>query len=913
MKTKIIALLVAAAFFVPIVSSAIFVPVVNFNIIVNAQGGDGSFPFNIKTLTYECNEAGSCYYTWQGYQSFTLETINSTASYPVSLIISEGYLIEQTQISGWKVESINCASDDLNNHFLYQPSSVKIYSPQAWSNITCIFNIAKIQNKNPVLIVPGLLGTEMEKGDELLWLNPKMVNPFNDDSFMDPLQFLSNLTPSDNRVATTDVVGSKTLGPITFDYTDGLISEFVNQGYAENETLFTFPYDWRYGVSGKFTDGTTVTDLLSQKIQDILQETGSSEVDVAAHSLGGLLVKKYAMEHPVDNHIGKAVFVGVPNTGAPKAVKVLLQGDNFNVLGLNDAEIKKIAENTPASYDLLPSQQYYNVKGDSFIQVVDRIDLFNTSVKDLNYDESKSFLINDHLLNSLALSGAENLHTQDFDNYDLRTAGVDVYSINGCKSGTISKIVETRYKDIFGGTNSVYDIRKETTGDGTVPLDSANNLSVDDGNVFFAIKPDHGKMLSQNGIRQQIVNLISGSTLNIGNNIINQYQLNANPSQCQLSGSWLWFLSPVSVEILDQNGNRSGIALDSSIQNDIPGADYQMMGDRKFVFVPTDENQTYTINIKGEDTGAFTIKNSKIINGETIQTEVFSNLPVTIQLVGQINLTEGATTLSLDTDGNGTIDEVLQPSSVVGPDESEDFLPPVSTATITGNQGEAGFYRSDVNIEIKATDDNSGILDIKYSLDGASFEKIAGVIAELTVSDEGEHTIIFFSTDNAGNNEPEKTITFTIDKTPPEAVIEFDPNIKDLKFTGKDATSVTVADNDNVIILTDQAGNTTEITLKAKNRKRIMRAEIKDLKYNGTSVNISKNLMAFLWVYDKKNNLKTLSQHVQTKKGYNILAVYNGKKTTFLGKDVKGLIIKSFNGLKIIKVTTAKGDLEWSY
>jgi pimeloyl-ACP methyl ester carboxylesterase len=915
MKNKVIIFCIVSLFlFTPLISSAYIIRPANLTVIVNTQGQDQSFNFHLKELGYEYNEeTGEDIPVWKDSVNFTVQTENLTGSHS-EIIWPFKYMLEQENTSGLVLDNISCASDVSGDHVWHQSNSV-ILEPNEFENIICVFNNVQEINKNPILIVPGLTGTEMFENSEKLWLD--LARNFTDigDQFMDPMQFNYNLTPTDD-LNIGSVISRETVnvgvGNITvYDYTFGLMQEFINQGYAENESLFTFPYDWRYGVSGEYSDEKTNSDLLGEKINDILQQTGSSEVDVVAHSMGGLIVKKYVMDHPTDNHIGKAVFVGVPNTGAPKSVKVLLQGDNFGVLGLNDSEIKKIAENMPASYDLLPSQQYYNVKGDSFLQVVERTDLFNTSVKDLNYDESKSFLTTDHSLNYLALTGAENLHTQDFDNYDLRTAGVDVYAIDGCKAGTLGKITEVRFKDLLGNSHITYEKPEQVPGDGTVPLESATNLPISQSNKYYALTADHGKMLSQDGIRQEIVNLISGSSLGIGDNKITQ-----DIGQCQLNGKAISVFSPINIFVTDQNGSKLGLAEDESIINEIPNADFEIWGEHKFIYLPTDNGQIYNIDINGTGDGTFTIKSQDILNNQAGSTEVFSNLPVTAELTGQINLVGGATTLSLKQDPNEAPVTVL-PSAVLNAVQSDDLLPPTSAATISGTVGRPGFYRSDISVNIKATDDLSGVLDIEYNLDNAGYQKIADGSTDIIVLGEGSHTITFFSTDKAGNNETEQTITFTIDKTPPEAIIEFDPSIKDLKFTGADniseASLVTIIDKDNIITLTDQAGNTTEITLKDRNRKIFMRAEIKSLKYNGISAEISKNSMAFLWIYDKKKNLKTLSQHVETKKGYNILAIYNGKKTTFLGRDAHGRIKKTFDGLKIIKVTTNKGDLSWSY
>lgn len=607
-----------------------------------------------------------------------------------------------------------------------------------------------IPDRNPVLIVPGLLGTEMKKGEELLWLNPAMVNPFNDDSFMDPLQFSDSLLPIDAGVDETDVIGSKTLGPITFDYTEGLINEFAGQGYVEGESLFTFPYDWRYGVSGVYEDGRTNADLLAEKINEILQQTGAEEVDIVAHSLGGLIVKKYAMDNPSDNHIGKSVFVGVPNTGAPKAVKVLLQGDNFGVLGLSDQEMKKIAENLPSGYDLLPSQEYYNTLGESFIQVIDRTSLFGTEIRDLNYEESESFLTDDHSLNSTALQNSESLHVQAFDDFDLRTADIDLYSINGCKAGTLGKVREVRIKDIFGNIKITYEKPEQVPGDGTVPFESATNLPIDQQNKYYALSADHGKMPSQNGIRQQIVNIITGSELDTGSDLFGNELISQDLGQCELNGKAIEVFSPIDIFVTDQFGNTLGLSEDGSIINEIPNADFEVWGEHKFIYLPSDSQQDYAVSLQGTDTGTYTIKTNIIQNTEITQTEVFSNLPVTPELLGQVNLSAEQTTLSLDTDGDGSTDQIVEPSAVLDSQESEDLTPPETQVILTGKEKKDGSYGNDVLVELQAADNLSGVLKTWYSLDGVDFSEYT---EPFILEKKDIYELYYYSTDRAGNNE----------------------------------------------------------------------------------------------------------------------------------------------------------------
>ena len=535
------------------------------------------------------------------------------------------------------------------------------------ANIDC-------KTRYPVIIVPGLLGTEISKltadGPEKLWLDLARNLLDIGDEFMDALQFNEDLTPFDTSLTIGDVIRKKVLDLTlvdvkVFDYSDGLINEFKNQGYIENEDLFLFPYDWRYGVS------EDIVTKLKQKISDILTQTGSDKVDIVAHSMGGLITKKYVVDNP-EHYLNKVVMVGVPNTGAPKAVKNLIVGDG-NLLTANSA-MKKISKNMPAAYDVLPSQEYFDKKG-SFVEVIDRTEAGYT-YKDLSFEESNSFLVADHSLNSQALIEAMDLHTIEFDNYDMRTTELDLYSINGCKTSTLGKVREVRqgkFDSIVTDAVS-YMAPIQVPGDGTVPLESSTSLPIDQENKFYALEGEHKDMLTTAGIRQKIVNILSGSELSTqnedGEDIITQ-----DIAQCELNGRAIAIYSPLAIEIIDQDGNRAGFYDDgTSVENNIPNASFEVFGEQKFVFLPTDGGQTYTINVTGTGTGVFTLTDAVIEFGEVVTMQVFENIAVTPSLLGSITLADN-TTLSLDTDGDGDDDQTLTPTSTLNDEEAEDFVP----------------------------------------------------------------------------------------------------------------------------------------------------------------------------------------------------------------------------------------------
>jgi hypothetical protein len=248
--------------------------------------------------------------------------------------------------------------------------------------------------------------------------------------------------------------------------------------------------------------------------------------------------------------------------------------------------------------------------------------------------------------------------------------------------------------------------------------------------------------------------------------------------------------------------------------------------------------------------------------------------------------------------------------------------------------GQPGFYKSNVNVVLSGADPiinnnastTSGVLKIQYSLDGSATTTYQSPIS---VTAEGTHIVSFFSTDRAGNNEQPQTIIFTIDKTPPELVIQFDPSAQDLSFAATDtfstilatSTAVTklikrppikILDQDSIITATDPAGNVTALVLQGKDRKHTLKADIKSLTYNGVAVNLNKNTLHFDWLYNKAGVLQILTQQVASKNNFNLLAIYGLGKTLITGKDQTGKINQLVNGLALLKVLTNQGDLVWS-
>jgi hypothetical protein len=96
---------------------------------------------------------------------------------------------------------------------------------------------------------------------------------------------------------------------------------------------------------------------------------------------------------------------------------------------------------------------------------------------------------------------------------------------------------------------------------------------------------------------------------------------------------------------------------------------------------------------------------------------------------------------------------------------------PVTTAAINpaGPNGSNGWYTSDVTVSLTATDDASGVAKTEYSLDGGT--TWLTYTAPVTFSQDAKYTVSYRSTDNAGNVEAAKIISFKRDSTAPNITV----------------------------------------------------------------------------------------------------------------------------------------------
>jgi hypothetical protein len=96
-----------------------------------------------------------------------------------------------------------------------------------------------------------------------------------------------------------------------------------------------------------------------------------------------------------------------------------------------------------------------------------------------------------------------------------------------------------------------------------------------------------------------------------------------------------------------------------------------------------------------------------------------------------------------------------------------DTIPPTTIATVSGTMGDEDWYVSNVQVTLTATDGKwpTGVNYTMYKVDDGAWETYPN--APIVVETDGEHTVYFYSVDNAGNVENESSVSFKMDKTAP--------------------------------------------------------------------------------------------------------------------------------------------------
>ncbi len=621
---------------------------------------------------------------------------------------------------------------------------------------------------DPVIIVPGIMGSYLvrENTYEEIWprISTMLIDPW--DGYLNELAMGTDGMPNPE---------SGNLQPVDIfrnlygeDFFAGLISELTASGYEEGVNLFVFSYDWRLDLNIIAGDDSRLprTETLKEKVESVISQTGAEKVDIVAHSMGGLITKLYMQEYGGDK-VNKFVDIATPHLGAPETMKTLMYGDNLDIKAfgsyiLNSNTIYNISQNLPSIYQLLPSQNYFDDSDPNYAYYIyDMFDFDNNGVKGrLDYGQSIEFQANSgRNINLLALNNQ--LH-QEIDGFNSESFGIKTYNIVGCGQPTIGQIYILN-KEKSGGYE--YGL-KYVNGDGTVPLRSAEYLSATD--VYYNTGAAHAFLPSFGGVRQLVSSILHGEE---GSFSFSQHaNIRTDASSCALNGTQISFHSPIDLHVYDDNDNHVGSNENGDIEINITGAAYDEIEGNKFVFLPA--GKAYRIIGEAEEAGSFNARVEKVQAGNYTETVYYNEIPLNSALVEtriSINDSGIANNLELDEEGDGIYETIINPDSILNEEERADLARPVTNISPAGTVGKDGYFISEVQIELAAEDDNSGVLKTEYSLDDS--QNWIEYQEQFLLAEDGEYKIIYYSIDRAGNREEEKNEVIKIDKTKPEVLL----------------------------------------------------------------------------------------------------------------------------------------------
>lgn len=311
--------------------------------------------------------------------------------------------------------------------------------------------------RQPVVFIPGLMGSELRRGRRVLWPNYPYL-----------LSHPTALLPNSGPVEVAGIVSEVVVVPhfLKLDAYNRLTQYLeTSMGYLLGIDLLEFPYDWRQ-------DNRIIAGQLAAAIRSWRTTMGHGRVTIIAHSMGGLIARYYLDQLGGAEDVGRFIVMGTPHKGTAKIVATMLSGVGATPFDLAREKMRTVTLNGPSLYQILP--RYPCV----FDQAGKQVDLF----------ADDSWLAEEH---RPLLAGAAEflaaLHPQ---------ATVPTLCIFGYGRPTPSRIVVERQQQVLKLRR--YDI--EPVGDGGVVEESA----ILDGAEIHPVRQDHGALFTDPDVQRRL-------------------------------------------------------------------------------------------------------------------------------------------------------------------------------------------------------------------------------------------------------------------------------------------------------------------------------------------------------------------------------------------------------------------------
>lgn len=309
--------------------------------------------------------------------------------------------------------------------------------------------------RRPVVIVPGVMGSELWQGQERVWPNVRAL--FNNPDLLR----LTEDTPLEAR----GVIGEVVVVPnfIKLEHYSRL-SDYLQEslGYERGKDLMEFAYDWRRDLR----------DAAKRMAQAIDSWDVEPPITIIAHSMGSLVSRYYIEKFGGRHKIGRLIVVGGPHAGAPSMLTQLATKIAVLPFGLLGDRLRDLVSSFDAAYCLLPADTV----------VVDQ------------YGKSFGILDDETWLPEPLLPKLRS--ARDFRRELGTRSSVPTVSIFGYGLDTLTRVHVQR--DHEGRWSQLRPVKE--SGDDTVPENSA----ILEGSEIHPVQQHHGALYVDNDVKMRL-------------------------------------------------------------------------------------------------------------------------------------------------------------------------------------------------------------------------------------------------------------------------------------------------------------------------------------------------------------------------------------------------------------------------
>ena len=400
-------------------------------------------------------------------------------------------------------------------------------------------------NKNAIIIIPGIMGSELFLGDNTnapfengtpIWTASVFAemqgigdlsyirNIFkslrcNDDATSKYNVYTKRFTTKAELTAEEAEIYSNQCG--TEDIYRNLFTTLNQNNFLTSKyTIDFFSYDWRLS-----------NGISAQKLDSYINEMGYDNVVLLGHSMGGLVASGYlALGENQRNKVRAVYYLASPLLGSVEMVNVWFDEDisalNLDSqLPLSSSKISSICEfifdpltnllsSYQSIYELTPTEKYFSLIGSYFARKIIYPNLLITEEFYETYNETKQSFGGFSGYKNALMSNAEAFHNSLYINEVHISAFVDSYYLYGNGESTKTKLLHAlEYYNLDDQGNSyihstIIEQENTTEGDGLVAKWSAALAGQYPNRTYYMNAPHTGiidKLNTTNFIIQNIL------------------------------------------------------------------------------------------------------------------------------------------------------------------------------------------------------------------------------------------------------------------------------------------------------------------------------------------------------------------------------------------------------------------------